>query len=268
MLPRALTALVGIPVLVAAAWWGGLWLAALTAAAALLAGREFCRLAPAGAGPLPAGLGAVWAAAMVVGAYAAGGHDAFLPAAAAIWAIGALPALLWLVALYPGSRPAVAGICLLAAPLYAGFLPAHALLLRELAGAQWLLFALLTTFAVDTGAFFAGRSLGRRPLAPRISPAKTWEGAAGGFLAAVTAASLMGPLFGLGAPWWQTAAIGATVGVASQLGDLMESALKRMSNVKDSGSIIPGHGGILDRMDSLAVSLPAVYYLAVMVVRP
>jgi phosphatidate cytidylyltransferase len=98
-------------------------------------------------------------------------------------------------------------------------------------------------------------------MAPGISPNKTWEGAIGGFGLAIIAALVLGPLLDLGLVRWQHAAIGATVGVVSQLGDLLESKLKRISQVKDTGSIIPGHGGILDRLDSLLLSIPAVYYL-------
>jgi phosphatidate cytidylyltransferase len=158
-------------------------------------------------------------------------------------------------------------------PVYVGFLLAHALLLRESGGASdlgrnWLLFALLVTFATDTGAFFVGRSMGRHRMLPGISPNKTWEGALGGFILAVIAALALGSLLDLGLERWQHAAIGATVGVVSQVGDLFESKLKRISQVKDAGSIIPGHGGILDRLDSLLVSIPTVYYLVILVFEP
>ena len=264
--------MVGIPVLVAAIWYGSPWLTLLVLAAAALGVREFYRLTPPGVGPLSTGLGVLWIAAMVLGAQVADNPVGFLLTSAIVWAGGAFVALLWLIAIYPGGRPLVAGALLMAGPLYVGFLLSHALLLREVGGLWdtgrlWLLLAVLVTFATDTGAFLAGRTVGHRVIksgmAPRISPAKTWEGAVGGFVAAVAASAGLGLLFGLDFPWWQMAVIGATVGIAAQCGDLLESALKRMSNVKDAGSIIPGHGGILDRLDSIVVSLPAVYYLVV-----
>ena len=166
-----------------------------------------------------------------------------------------------------GERPWSGFLFLLLGPVYAGFLLGHGLALRDLSGGggdlgrAWLLFTLLAVFACDTGAFAVGRLAGRHRMVPLISPNKTWEGAAGGFAASVGAALLVGLVFDLGVPVWQQAAIGAVASVAAQAGDLVESALKRAANVKDSGSIMPGHGGILDRMDSILFALPAVYYL-------
>ncbi len=166
-----------------------------------------------------------------------------------------------------GKRPWHGFLFLLLGPVYAGFLLGHGLAIRDLSGdsgdlgRSWLLFTLLAVFACDTGALVAGRLLGRHRMVPRISPNKTWEGAAGGFAASVGAALLVGLVFDLAAPLWQQALIGAVAGLAAQSGDLVESVLKRAANVKDSGSIMPGHGGILDRMDSILFALPAVYYM-------
>ena len=105
-------------------------------------------------------------------------------------------------------------------------------------------------------------------MVPSISPNKTWEGSIGGFASAVGAALALGLVFDLGVPVWQQAVIGAVIGVVAQWGDLIESKLKRIADVKDAGSIIPGHGGILDRLDSILLTIPAVYYLLVAVVTP
>lgn len=105
-------------------------------------------------------------------------------------------------------------------------------------------------------------------MAPSISPNKTWEGSVGGFVSAVVAALVLGQVLGLNIAVWQQAVIGAVVGVVAQWGDLLESKLKRIADVKDAGSIIPGHGGLLDRLDSLLFTLPAVYYLIVTVFVP
>ena len=280
MLPRVLTALAGIPILAAAIWWGAPWLTILVSLLAIRGILELYRMAPRNAGPLPAVLGAFWVVALVLGAQAASGLSSFLLISAGVWSVGAFLAILWFVALYAGGRYAVAGAYLLAGPIYVGFLLAHSLVLRELDGGgeigrSWLLFAVVTAFATDTGAFYTGRRWGRRPMAPAISPAKTWEGAAGGFISAVVAslvaagASLaLSSFFNLAIPVWQVVVIGATVGILAQCGDLLESKLKRVSGVKDAGSIIPGHGGVLDRLDSIVISLPTVYYFIVTVFRP
>jgi phosphatidate cytidylyltransferase len=118
----------------------------------------------------------------------------------------------------------------------------------------------------DTGGYFVGMVLGRRKLFPRVSPAKSVEGAIGGFVTAVGAAFL-GRAWFVRDPWGepilsvsQTLALGALVGVGSQLGDLVESLIKRDAHVKDTSDTIPGHGGVLDRFDSLLFSAPVTYY--------
>ena len=268
-----LTALVGIPILFIAIWWGAPWLTALVVLIAVLSIREFYRLLPQDAGPLPTALGVLWIIAFVLGGQAASGLNSFLLISSVIWLAGAFFALLWFIAFYAGQRYLVAAIYLIVGPIYVGFLLAHSLALREVGGydalgRSWLLFAVLVTFATDTGAFFAGRSLGRHPMAPGISPGKTWEGGAGGWLCAVAAALILDQVLDLAMVGWKVVVIGATVGVLAQCGDLLESKLKRISNVKDAGSIIPGHGGILDRLDSIVISVPAVYYLVATVFRP
>jgi len=197
-------------------------------------------------------------------------------------AAGSFAALLWFIAYYRGGDSnerrnyPIAFAYLVLGPVYVGFLLASVLMLREISGADgdtdlgrsWLLFALLVTFAVDTGAYGVGRTIGKHPMAPRVSPNKTWEGSVGGFACAVGAALLLGLVLDLEVPVWQQAVIGAVVGVVAQWGDLIESKLKRVADVKDAGSIIPGHGGVLDRLDSILIALPAVYYLSVTVFIP
>ena len=286
MLQRSLTALVGIPILVGAIWLGAPWLTVLVVAVGLATIWELYRMTPAGVGPLPIVLGAAWVLAMLSGAQAASGRDNFLIISGGVLAAGSFVALLWFIAFYRGDDsvgnkniPIGLGYLILG-PIYVGFLLAHALMLREITGSgaqiegtsdfgrSWLLFALLVTFAVDTGAYLVGRSVGRRPMAPSISPNKTWEGSLGGFASAVAAALVLGLVFDLGVPAWQQAMIGGVVGVVGQWGDLIESKLKRIADLKDASSIIPGHGGLLDRLDSVLLTLPAVYYLIVTVFVP
>jgi phosphatidate cytidylyltransferase len=124
------------------------------------------------------------------------------------------------------------------------------------AGAEWTLFILALAFAADTGAFFAGRAFGKAPLAPRVSPHKTWEGVLGGMLLALVIAAA-------GAVWFRQPVAGfvALCLVAagfSVVGDLTESMLKRHVNLKDSGRLFPGHGGVLDRIDSVTAATPVM----------
>ena len=160
----------------------------------------------------------------------------------------------------------------LAGVLYLGYLMRYAILLRDIApkhdatGISWCALALLGTWGTDTGAYFAGRAFGRHPFFPEISPKKTVEGAIGGLAVGVLAGLIVG------LPWlhlavWQAIVVGLLVGVAAITGDLVESLLKRGANVKDSGTIVPGHGGLLDRMDSLLFVLPVVYWFAGVVMR-
>ncbi|MFT3905502.1 MAG: phosphatidate cytidylyltransferase [Steroidobacteraceae bacterium] len=124
-------------------------------------------------------------------------------------------------------------------------------------GAQWTLFVLLLAFAADTGAFFAGRRFGRHRLAPRVSPAKTWEGVAGGLSLAALAALAGAHWFAL--PWLPFLGLCLLAGVFSIVGDLTESLLKRNSGLKDSGRLFPGHGGVLDRIDSVTAATPVMW---------
>jgi phosphatidate cytidylyltransferase len=120
-------------------------------------------------------------------------------------------------------------------------------------GANWVMWLLVLVWSADVGAYFAGRRFGRRKLAPAVSPGKTWEGAFGGML--VSLALCGGALLVLGLPaWWLLAVAGLVV--VSIFGDLFESVIKRVRGVKDSSNLLPGHGGILDRIDSLLAVLP------------
>ena len=122
---------------------------------------------------------------------------------------------------------------------------------------------LLVTFATDAGAFFVGKAIGKTSLAPSISPSKTWEGAVGGVLVAIGAS--MGVIYALSLDvvLWYAILLGALMGIVGQVGDLVESRLKRIAGVKDSGRFLPGHGGLLDRLDSIVFNLVVVYYLVI-----
>ena len=145
--------------------------------------------------------------------------------------------------------------------LYVPWTLGHLISLRSLINGQNLIFSvLIITWAVDTGAYYTGKSLGRHKLSPVVSPGKTVEGAIGGIIAALGAALLARKLFLSELTLNNAILIGLVSGVISQIGDLSESLLKRSAGVKDSGGIIPGHGGMLDRVDSLIFTIPTFYY--------
>jgi phosphatidate cytidylyltransferase len=150
--------------------------------------------------------------------------------------------------------------------LYVGFFMPHVILMRELPGGdgwRWLLFTIAAVFGSDTGGYFAGRAFGRHKLLPEVSPKKTVEGAAGALVGAVVAAMLMHLLVHRALPMREAVLLGIVLSTLAQFGDLCESALKRAFGAKDSGWIIPGHGGILDRLDSLLFPFVFTYYYAV-----
>lgn len=153
---------------------------------------------------------------------------------------------------------------LLLGVLYVGFFLPHAVLLRESGsdGWRWALFAVYVAMASDSGGYFSGRSFGKHALAPAISPSKTVEGGAGAVALAVCIALLCRVVFIPSVGVREAIALGITVSLLAQLGDLCESALKRAFGAKDSGWIIPGHGGILDRLDSILFPVVFMYYYA------
>lgn len=146
--------------------------------------------------------------------------------------------------------------------LYVAFLLPHVVLLRELQpdGPRWVLFVLFTSMGADTGGYFGGRAFGRRPLLPGVSPSKTVEGAVGAAVGGAVLAVLCHVVFLPTLSIWEVLALGVAVSVLGQFGDLGESAIKRAFAVKDSGWIVPGHGGILDRLDSLVFPFVAAYH--------
>ena len=154
--------------------------------------------------------------------------------------------------------------------VYMGWLLGHLVGLRGLEdGRNWIFLALFVTFAYDTAAYFVGRGLGRHQMAPRLSPGKTWEGAAGGLAGAL----LLSLFFTLSTPvevpvsWEHALLLGLMVSIFGQVGDLLESWFKRYTGVKDSGNTIPGHGGFLDRLDSIVFTGLVVYYYVVWVIQ-
>jgi phosphatidate cytidylyltransferase len=146
------------------------------------------------------------------------------------------------------------------APVYIG-LPMGSLVgVHAIAGKEAVLLLIATVAVSDTAQFYTGRTLGRTPLAPLRSPKKTREGAVGGFVVAPAFLAIAGSYWLPVYPWWWHASLGLCIVVAGIIGDLFESMLKRAADMKDSGTLIPGHGGVLDRIDALLFAAPVFYF--------
>jgi phosphatidate cytidylyltransferase len=273
---RVITAVVGIPLLLAlvyfdfrvdTSWFSRVpLLILLVGAAATLGAVEFYRLGThAGARPLTV-FGVIWAVLFVVAAL----FDVDWGTGALLASAAVLP-LVWLVVFRRDTR-FQSWVWTLTGILYLGWTLGHYVALRQFDhGRELVILAVFTTFACDTSAFFVGRAWGRHHMAPAISPHKTWEGAIGGFVGAVAAALALRSLLSLGdwslpLNYVEAIGVGCLIGVVAQLGDLLESLLKRRAGVKDSGNLIPGHGGVLDRIDSLVFTGVIVYYFVLWVV--
>ena len=263
---RLLTAIVGIPIVLAFIWLGGWWAFALATLTTLLAIYELHTMLL---------------------------HEGYHPL---IFISCALSLLFMLAAMLPQQRLLLLEIgislaLLLSFPIlffrkrlegamidwsltialafYLGWPMSFLLVLRGYqigwgTGLWWLLMLFGGVWGFDTGAFFAGHFFGRHKLAPRISPGKTWEGIFGGLVFSIAAAILFVTL-PMGVPWYLSAAFGLLVGVAAALGDLAESLIKRQTHVKDSGQFFPGHGGVLDRVDSILFAALVVFLFALLV---
>jgi len=173
-------------------------------------------------------------------------------------------ALFWLAG-RPEARTLRALLAILLMALWVGASLAHLGLISRLdLGVPLILIAVVGPWVSDSGAYFAGRFFGRHALFPTLSPKKTIEGSIGGLLLTTLVIGWVAYTF-MGFPIPQAAVSGAAISVLSQSGDLFESILKRILNVKDLGNVLPGHGGILDRIDSLLFTAPAVYYISLFV---
>jgi phosphatidate cytidylyltransferase len=264
LLIRIGTAVVLLPGVLALLWWWPYGTGAIVAVAAAVMAYEFNSIVWPKLDP--GQIAGIAAAAMLPVLWAA------FPAA--WWSLVVLVSVTLIIGLHAyyliagplPEAPTRVGMVLMGS-LYSGLLVSFAVGLRSIqpgrTGFSWLLLALAVTWVNDTGAYAAGRGFGKHKLYPKVSPGKTWEGFAGGMIAAVAGALICKAIFF--AELWliDCVIVGVVTSILGPVGDLSESMLKRAYGVKDSGKIIPGHGGILDRVDALLFNLPFLYLYAV-----
>lgn len=254
MVKRTISALIGAPLFLGLVYLGGKYTAFLIAVLTLLALREFLQIGEQMGirtwFKLTTLVTIAWLISLLIGG--------------AEWMVTVL--VLWLLIglgrlalTYPKTSLSEASFNLLAV-FYSVVLLSHLYLLRQLPnGIVWTFLTIFLVWATDTGAYLIGKQFGSHLLAPQVSPKKTVEGSLGGLLFSIVVALVFWRNAG-GATWITYIILAVIIGVSAQIGDLFESALKRSAGVKDSGKLIPGHGGILDRFDSLIFALPLVYY--------
>jgi phosphatidate cytidylyltransferase len=277
---RLAVAVVGIPLFVLILYLGGWVLAGVLAVLAVLATRELFALATARGTDAFYVLGAVGASALVLLAGWLRGFVAWAP-----WALGALSLLFFLASISavfsrnPDDRPLFASSLTTVAALYWGVGFSFAVFLRHMPettgwpdpgvpsqGLALLAFPFAVTWIADTAAYLFGHAFGRRKMAPTVSPGKTVVGGMAGLITAVASGAVFAWAFlELNSNPWMEACLGGSMGflmgVTIQMGDLIESLFKREAGVKDSASLLPGHGGVLDRFDALIFTLPLTYGL-------
>lgn len=265
-LARLATAVVGIPILLYLMFWAPAPAFEVVVTVALLrAAHELMRMTVPDVTPL-----------YVVGVLSTtlfGAVLIFLPTVPAVttalFGVATLGALASLYAPQPNEAAGVRLAWLVAGPIYVGGLFSNVGTLHRFAhGGEWVMLAMWFAWASDTGAYFAGRFFGKHKLAPRVSPSKTIEGSIGGLLGSLTGAFAAHFWFLPTLPLSHAIGLAIVGGALGQAGDLIESLIKRSTNVKDSGSILPGHGGILDRVDALMLTATTCVLYNLWVVTP
>lgn len=272
-------AVIAIPALLGVAYLGGWYLAGLLAIAGALAARELYDFARR-QGIEPLGrtgmVGAALTPLLMALPMLAPGRAALMMREGYWFAAGLL--FILTVALWrrgPAGKPLTTVAVTVLGILYAAWLPSFALLLRHplpgrfandaSVGMALLFYPLVLTWAGDTAAMMAGKAFGGPKMAPVVSPNKTWSGGIGGLLASIAVSLIWGATVfqraGIAAHWGELILFGAVIGIAGQIGDVAESMFKREAGVKDSSAVIPGHGGVLDRLDSQYFAIPVAALL-------
>ena len=260
---RVITALWGIPLLIAIIWFGGEpTFTGLVAFCGILAILEFYRLVASAKVPPLTYFGLIWTLLFILSP-----HFDYVLVTPFLLASAVVLPLIWLLLRRRREEAFISWAWTVAGILYVGWLLSYLVALRGIEGGRdWVFFALFATFASDTVAFFVGSALGKHKISPHISPGKTWEGAVAGVLGAIIASMLLVIILDLPLSYGQAVLLGLVVSILGQLGDLTESWFKRKMGAKDSGKLLPGHGGILDRIDSVVFAGIVVYYYVIWVI--
>lgn len=255
MLIRTVSALILLPLAIGLIWLGGVPFYLALGGLSIIAAREFSQLVRLGSHPHQAPLFFSVALIGVIGVDAVYPTSNLLrPGVTLILVIS----LIWQLR-HRQDEPTVDWALAVTGGLYLGLAGAHFILLRQLPnGERWLLLTLAGTWLADSGAYFIGSRFGRHKMTPTLSPKKSWEGLLGGVIFGLVLAPIVAAVFGL--PWQHGAILGLIGATIGTLGDLSISMIKRQVGAKDSGHLIPGHGGALDRLDSLLFTVIAGYY--------
>jgi len=268
---RIITGLVLAAIVAVLIMLGGIPLVAAACVVAVLACIEFYRIVRA-RGVQPLGwFGIVFAVLLIINAYIRQLNLSFLPYPSdfilpLLLTLMTLIPLIWLLFRSNKDNAFINWGWTIAGILYTGWLLSYYITIRQVDnGMGWLFLVLSCTALCDVGAYVIGSNLGKHALASSVSPGKTWEGAGGGLAFSVITAVILTIGFKLPLYYWQMVAAGLIIGVLAEVGDLVESLLKRNMQVKDTGSLLPGHGGFLDRIDSHLLVAPVAYYLIVLV---
>jgi phosphatidate cytidylyltransferase len=259
---RIITTVIGLPFLIAAIWFGIPWLSILVAIMAVVSGIEFYRMAEHKK-VQPVTYAGIIAMLLLI----ASPHCPYLPVQPALISLIVVASLLWILFRQPSEKSFDNWAWTIAGVFYIGWTLSYWPELRMIeSGRDWVFWILLIIVASDTSAYFIGRAIGKHFFAPSISPKKTWEGSIGGLICSIIIAVVFGFVFSLPIAYWHMILLGAIINIFTQLGDLVESLLKRNTGVKDSSNLIPGHGGVLDRMDSfIFTGIIAYYYITTVI---
>jgi phosphatidate cytidylyltransferase len=258
---RLITALWALPLVTVVVWFGEPWFTIVVALVGLMGAWEFYRMAATKARPLTY-LGLLWTLLFIISP-----HLNYYRVVPLLLTSAIVLSLIWLIVVRRQREEAFTGwVWTIAGILYVGWLLSHLVALRGLNvhGPHWVFVVLFTTFASDSAAFLIGRIWGKHHLAPVVSPHKTWEGAIAGVIAALVISPAVAAFFSLPINLAQALVLGLLISVLGQLGDLSKSLLKRNTGLKDSGNIMPGHGGMLDRIDSVLFAGVVVYYFVLL----
>ena len=254
---RIITALIALPIVAAAIFAGGLWFFASTTIVTLITGWEFCHMMRT------KGYDVIYALLLgFIFLLMCDGYFADLGLLGLSISLALLSSLVWQLFRTNSSTPTADWALTVAGGLYIGWGMARLVALRQLPdGLAWVWLALIANWSADTMAYLVGRTWGRHKLWPRHSPKKTWEGLAGGVVGGMIGAVVV-VLIASSLSWIAGIILGAIIAVAGLFGDLSISMMKRHVGVKDSSKLFPGHGGFLDRLDSVLFVSIVVYYYA------